>query len=86
MVQKKKKEIKYEYLKKNILKSGGLATHKYGDKQEETDKLLDKILANGGYENDKKLIHSKISVLQGDIRSYKDDSKTTFKDFIDLRD
>ncbi|CAF0913855.1 unnamed protein product [Didymodactylos carnosus] len=71
---------------KNILKSGGLAIHNYGNKQEEIDKLSDEILEDSGYENDKKLIQSKLSVLQGDIRSYKGGLKATLTDFIDLPD
>ncbi|CAF1433290.1 unnamed protein product, partial [Didymodactylos carnosus] len=71
---------------KNILKSGGLAIHNYGNKQEEIDKLLDEILEDSGYKNDKKLIQSKLSVLQGGIRSYKDSLKATLTDFTDLPD
>ncbi|CAF0827800.1 unnamed protein product [Didymodactylos carnosus] len=71
---------------KNNLKSGVLAIHKYGNKQEEIDKLLDEILEDISYENDKKLSQSKLSVLQGDIRSYKDGLKATLTDFIDLPD
>ncbi|CAF4137894.1 unnamed protein product, partial [Rotaria sordida] len=71
---------------KNILKSGGLAIHKYGNKREEINELLDKILKNTVYENDKNLIQSILSDLQGDIRSYTDELKATFKDFIDLQE
>ncbi|CAF1574843.1 unnamed protein product, partial [Didymodactylos carnosus] len=44
------------------------------------------ILEDISYENDKKLSQSKLSVLQGDIRSYKDGLKATLTDFIDLPD
>ncbi|CAF1559831.1 unnamed protein product, partial [Didymodactylos carnosus] len=44
------------------------------------------ILEDISYENDKKLSQSKLSLLQGDIRSYKDGLKATLTDFIDLPD
>ncbi|CAF3674935.1 unnamed protein product [Rotaria sp. Silwood1] len=75
------------YLKeKNILKSGGLAKQKYGDIRQNIEKILDKILENSQFKNDKELIQSKILRLQGDIRSYKDDLKANLKDFIELQD
>ncbi|CAF4310381.1 unnamed protein product, partial [Adineta steineri] len=71
---------------KNILKSGGLAIHKYGDNSEDIEKELNKILKDTEFANDTKLILSKILNLQGDIRSYKDDLKVNLEDFIDLKD
>ncbi|CAF4138501.1 unnamed protein product [Rotaria sordida] len=70
---------------KNIIKSGGLAIHKHGNRSEDIDNLLDKILPNV-FINDKDLIKSKILALQGDIRSCEEDLKATLKDFIDLKD
>ncbi|CAF1411613.1 unnamed protein product [Adineta steineri] len=71
---------------KNVLKSGGLAIHKYGDTSKDIEKELNKILKNTEFANDTKLILSKILNLQGDIRSYKDDLKANLNDFIDLKD
>ncbi|CAF1399231.1 unnamed protein product [Rotaria sp. Silwood1] len=75
------------YLKeKNILKSGGLAKYKYGDIKRNIERILNKILKNIQFENDKELILSKILSLQGDIRSFKTGLKANLKDFIDLQD
>ncbi|CAF1319248.1 unnamed protein product [Rotaria sp. Silwood1] len=71
---------------KNILKSGGLAKYKYGDIKRNIERILNKILKNTQFENDKELILSKILSLQGDIRSFKKGLKANLKDFIDLQD
>ncbi|CAF1235162.1 unnamed protein product [Rotaria sp. Silwood1] len=71
---------------KNILKSGGLAKYKYGDVKRNIERILNKILKNIQFENDKELILSKILSLQGDIRSFRKGLKTNLKDFIDLQD
>ncbi|CAF1294752.1 unnamed protein product [Rotaria sp. Silwood1] len=71
------------YLKeKNILKSDELAKYKYGDIKRNIERILNKILKNTQFENDKELILS----LQGDIRSFKKGLKANLKDFRDLQD
>ncbi|CAF1349774.1 unnamed protein product [Rotaria sp. Silwood1] len=66
--------------------SGGLAKYKYGDIKRNIERILNKILKNIQFENDKELILSKILSLQGDIRSFKKGLKANLKDFIDLQD
>ncbi|CAF1207801.1 unnamed protein product [Rotaria sp. Silwood1] len=66
--------------------SGGLAKYKYGDIKRNIERILNKILKNIQFENDKDLILSKILSLQGDIRSFKTGLKANLKDFIDLQD
>ncbi|CAF5127386.1 unnamed protein product, partial [Rotaria sp. Silwood1] len=69
------------YLKeKNILKSGGLAKYKYGDIKRNIERILNKLLKNTQFENDKELILLKILSLQGDTRSFKKGLKANLKD------
>ncbi|CAF5002437.1 unnamed protein product, partial [Rotaria sp. Silwood1] len=72
--------------KKDPQQSGGLAKYKYGDIKRNIERILNKILKNIQFENDKELILSKILSLQGDIRSFKKGLKANLKDFIDLQD
>ncbi|CAF1411988.1 unnamed protein product [Rotaria magnacalcarata] len=71
---------------KNIIKSGGLASNKYGNNKDKISEILDKILANTNYMNDKDTILSLILSLQGDIRSSEKDLKANLKDFLELED
>ncbi|CAF4240285.1 unnamed protein product [Rotaria sp. Silwood2] len=75
-----------EYFYQTDLPYRGLAKYKYGDSKEKIDNLLDKILKDTEFQNDKETILSKIINLQGDIRSSKDDLAASLKDFIDLED
>ncbi|CAF1414252.1 unnamed protein product [Rotaria sp. Silwood1] len=62
--------------------SDELAKYKYGDIKRNIERILNKILKNTQFENDKELILS----LQGDIRLFKKGLKANLKDFIDLQD
>ncbi|CAF1314675.1 unnamed protein product, partial [Rotaria sp. Silwood1] len=66
--------------------SGGLAKYKYGDIKRNIERILNKILKNTQFENDKELILSKTLSLQGDTCSFKKSLKANLKNFIDLQD
>lgn len=70
---------------KNILKSGGLARDKYGKFKDDLDDILESCLKGTSYEKNKKLIKSKLAILQGDVR-YFDNIKASLKGFMQLAD